>query len=58
MDVEKRGAWVAQSVEHPTLGFRPGPDLKIREFKPPLGILSLSFLPAPPPLMLSCLSLS
>ena len=30
----ERSAWVAQSVEHPTLGFGSGHDLTIREFEP------------------------
>ena len=28
------GAWVAQSVTHPALGFGPGHDLTVREFEP------------------------
>ena len=46
------GAWVAQSVEHPTLDFGSGHDLMVHEFESPasgsvltvrsvLGILSL-----------------
>ena len=29
-----RGAWVSQSVKHPTLGFSSGHDLMVCEFKP------------------------
>ena len=29
-----RGAWVAQSVKHPTLDFISGHDLTVHEFKP------------------------
>ena len=54
------GAWVAQSVKHPILGFGSGHDLKVHEFKPHVGLctdsvepawdLSLPlFLPLPPP---------
>ena len=28
-----RGAWVAQSVKHPTLDFSSGHDLMVREFE-------------------------
>ena len=28
------GAWVAQSVKRPTLGFGSGPDRAVREFEP------------------------
>ena len=34
---QNRGAWVAQSVKHPTLGFRSGHDLTVCEFKPDIG---------------------
>ena len=60
-----RGAWVAQSVKHPTLNCGSGPDLTVRGIEPHVGLcadsaepawnslfLSLS-LSAPPPLMLS-----
>ena len=33
-----RGAWAAQSVEHPTLDFGCGRDLTVREFEPHLGL--------------------
>ena len=53
-----RGAWVAQSVKHPTLDFGSAHDLRVPEIKPPsgsllteqslLGILSLlSLCPSP-----------
>ena len=57
-----KGAWVAQSVKHPTLDFSSGPDLTVNEFEPGirlhtpvwnlLGMLTLS-LSAPPLLSLS-----
>ena len=33
-----RGAWVAQSVEHPTLDFGSGHDLMVCEIKPFIGL--------------------
>ena len=33
-----RGAWVAQSVKRPTLGFGSGHDLTVREFEPCIGL--------------------
>ena len=59
-----RGAWVAQSVKHPALGFGSGRDLIVHEFEPHvrfhtvqslLGILSL---PLSLPLSACALSLS
>ena len=32
------GAWVAQSVRRPTLGFSSGPDLPVCEFEPHVGL--------------------
>ena len=32
------GAWVAQLVKHPTLGFSSGHDLTVREFQPHIGL--------------------
>ena len=32
-DGESWGAWVAQSVKHPTLGFGSGRDLTVHEFR-------------------------
>ena len=52
------GAWVAQSVKHPTLGFSSGHDLMVREIEPHLELHagnedltwdSLSLLPMPLP---------
>ena len=62
---DRRGAWVAQSVKHPTLDFGSGHDLTVCEFEPHvglctdnvqslLGILSLSFSLSLP---ISCLPL-
>ncbi|EFH22819.1 hypothetical protein NEIPOLOT_01390, partial [Neisseria polysaccharea ATCC 43768] len=53
-----RGAWVAQSLKHPTLDFDAGHDLMVPKIEPSvglyadtvqslLGILSLSSLPFP-----------
>ena len=58
------GAWVAQLVKRPTLGFGLGHDLTVSEFKPPirlhangpLGILSPSL--SDPPLLILSVSLS
>ena len=56
----KRGAWVAQSVKHPTLDFRSSQDLTVHEIKLRIKLCtgsaepawdSLS-LPDPPPLVL------
>ena len=52
-----RGAWVAQSVEWPTLDFGSGHDLTVRGFEPCLGLCTMSTEPASDPLSLS-LSLS
>ena len=61
------GAWVAQSVEHLTLGFGSGHDLTVPEFEPHLGLSAVSeeptshpLLPSPsaPPLLALCLTLS
>ena len=41
-----RGAWVAQSVKHPTLGFSLGHELTVCEFKPYLGLCADSAEPA------------
>ena len=41
-----RGAWVAQSVKHPTLDFGSGHDLLVREFKPLDGLCTDSVKPA------------
>ena len=35
--VTERGAWVAQSVKRPTLGFHSGHDLTVHEFQPRSG---------------------
>ena len=32
------GAWVVQSVKHPTLGFSSGHDLTVREFEPSIRL--------------------
>ena len=58
-----RGTWVAQSVEHPTLGFSSAHNLTVHEFEPGTGLstdsrklfgISLSFSLSPPlPLSLS-----
>ena len=52
-----RGAWVAQSVKHPTLNCGSGPDLTVRGIEPHVGLclgfflsLSRSRLSARPPL--------
>ena len=34
-----QGAWVAQSVDHPTLGFGSGHDLMVREIKSRVRVL-------------------
>ena len=41
-----RGTWVAQSVECLTLGFGSGHDLRVREFKPHVGLCTDSAEPA------------
>ena len=38
------GAWMAQSVKHPTLDFGSGHDLRVREFKPHVRLCSGSEL--------------
>ena len=52
------GAWVAQLVKHPTLGFSLGHDLMVHEFEPCVGLCadssepeacSLSLCPSPTP---------
>ena len=60
-DTEKneilRGAWLAQSIKHPTLDFGSGQDLTIRELEPHAGLCTDSMEPvwdslsltAPPP---------
>ena len=50
----KKGGWVAQWVEHPTLGFGSGHDLMVRGIEPQFGaVLSaqslLGILSASPP---------
>ena len=59
------GTWVAQSVEHLTLGFSSGHDLMVREFEPHMGLSAVSTEPALDPLSpfisappLLCLSFS
>ena len=57
-----RGAWVAQLVKHPTLGFSSGHNLTVREFESQVRLHTdssepawdfLFSLSAPPLLMLS-----
>ena len=57
------GAWVAQSVKHPTLDFGSDHDLTVREFKPLVGLCADGMEPAwdslsAPPLLMHTLSLS
>ena len=52
-----RGAWVAQSVKHPTLGFGSIRDLTVCEFEPCIGLCADSMESAWDPLSLP-LSLS
>ena len=61
------GAWLAQSVKRPTLGFGSGHDLTVREFEPRIGLCADSAEPASgslppslsvPPLLAPFLSLS
>ena len=40
------GAWVAQSVEHPTLDFGSGHDLTVHEFEPCIELCADSAEPA------------
>ena len=40
-----RGAWVAQSVKRPTLGFGSGHDLMVRKFEPRIGLCADSEKP-------------
>ena len=73
LEVAGRGAWVAQSVKRPTLGFRSSHNLRVYEFKPQIGLctdsaeppwdslsvpLSLSLSLSAPPLLRLSLSLS
>ena len=46
----ERGAWVAQSVEWPTLDFGSGHDLTVCEFEPHVGLCADSIEPAWDPL--------
>ena len=41
-----RGDWVAQLVEHPTLGFSSRHDLMVEEFKPHVELCADSTEPA------------
>ena len=41
-----RGAWVAQSVDHPTLGFSSGRDLTVCEIEPRVELWADSMEPA------------
>ena len=41
-----RGAWVAQSAEHPTLDVSSGHDLTVRESEPQLGLCADRVEPA------------
>ena len=43
---EGRGAWVTQLVQHPTLEFGSGHDLKVCEFKPHVKLCADSVEPA------------
>ena len=61
------GAWVAQSVEHPTLDFGSGHDLTVLVFEPGVRLSADGMEPAwtsltpslsAPPLLVLCLSLS
>ena len=47
------GAWVAQSAEHPTLGFGLGHNLMVHEFEPRVGLRADSADPAGDSLSLS-----
>ena len=54
------GAWVAQSVKHPSLDFGSGHDLRVHEFEPMLGsvltawsLLGILSLPLSAPLLIS-----
>ena len=44
--IEARGAWGAQSIQHPTLGFGSGHDLNIFGFEPCVGLCVDSTEPA------------
>ena len=44
--LEVRGAWVAQLVKSPTLGFVSGHDLTVCEFEPLIGLHADSMKPA------------
>ena len=50
---EARGAWVAQSVKCPVLGFGSGHDLRIMRLSPTLGAVLSTESPSPPPASLS-----
>ena len=62
------GAWVAQSIKCPTVGFGSGHDLMVNEFKPCVGLhaepawdslsLCLSLSASPLFMLTHCLSLS
>ena len=39
----KRGAWVSQSVKHPTLDFCSGHGLTVGEIEPHIGLLSTAW---------------
>lgn len=51
--VQKRGAWVAQSAEHPTPGFGSGQDLTAHEIDPHAWLCSDCTEPAEASLLLS-----
>ena len=44
-----RGAWVAQSIKCPTLGFGSGYDFMVCEFEPHIGLSAVSPEPASDP---------
>ena len=44
--IMNKGAWVAQSVKRPTLGFSSGHDLTVCEFEPHIGLCDDSTEPA------------
>ena len=46
VNINTRGAWVAQSVKRLTLDFRSGHDLTVCEFKPQIGLCAHSIEPA------------
>ena len=49
--VKFRGAWVAQSVKRPTLGFGSGRDLTVRGIEPHVGLCADIAEPAWEPLL-------